>query len=76
MAAREEATGRKVSAESPYLDLNYVAEHFGGRSRSGVYSLIAQGILCAPLKIGNRSFWTRQMIAAADAKIMGEHIAA
>jgi predicted DNA-binding transcriptional regulator AlpA len=76
MAVRGEVTGRKVSAESPYLDLNYVAEHFGGRSRSGVYGLIAQGILPAPLKIGNRSYWTRPMIAAADAKIMGGQAAA
>lgn len=75
-ATRGEVTGQKVSTESPYLDLAYVAEHFGGRSRSGVYALITLGILSAPVKIGNRSFWTRSMIAAADAKIMGEHTAA
>jgi predicted DNA-binding transcriptional regulator AlpA len=75
MTTREEATGRKVPVDSPYLDLNYVAGHFGGRSRSGVYSLISQGILSAPVKVGNRSFWTRPMIAAADAKIMGERSA-
>jgi predicted DNA-binding transcriptional regulator AlpA len=73
MAVRGEV---KVSAESPYLDLKHVAEHFGGRSRSGVYGLIAQGIFCRPVKIGNRSYWTRPMIAAADARIMGEQSAA
>lgn len=73
--ARGEVTGKGPIAESPYLGMAFVEAHFN-RSRSGIYGLVAAGILDAPLKIGRTNVWTRPMIARADVRIMGEQSAA
>lgn len=64
--ARDEVSGKKPVAETPFLGKRYVEEHFNC-SRSGVYGLIAAAILDKPLKLGR---------TASDARVMGNQLAA
>lgn len=56
------------TVESPYLEPRAVCQHYGGRSRSWLYTAVANGDLPAPVKIGGRILFSRAKLLAADAE--------
>ena len=46
-----------------YINLNELRAKLGGRSRSAVYSDLAEGRLPQPLKLGGRLYWPETDLA-------------
>jgi predicted DNA-binding transcriptional regulator AlpA len=61
-------TNENTAEDSPFMEIPAVCRHYGGRSRSWVYTAVANGDLPAPVKIGGKILFSRSKILAFDAE--------